>query len=134
MIAISKTPTINPELAFTRSFFRRNWLILGLALLAGLALGSQAMAKGILAGGLIAIASFYWLNRSLKKLLGPTSTGSKFFMQLLSMLKLVIIALILLLLIMNFNLDPIGILIGLSIVVVNVFYVVIKSIFTGDLT
>jgi hypothetical protein len=134
MIAISKTPTINPELAFTKSFFRRNWIILGLAVLGSLAFGTTPMATGILAGGLISIASFYWLNRSLKKLLGPSSTGSKFFMQVLSMLKLVIIALILLLLIMNFNVDPIGLLIGLSLVVVNVFFVVIKSLFTGDLT
>ncbi|PLX97971.1 MAG: hypothetical protein C0623_14145 [Desulfuromonas sp.] len=134
MIAISKTPTISTELAFTRSFFRRNWLILGVALLMALVFGSQPMTKGILAGGLISIASFYWLNRSLKKLLGPTATGSKFLMQILSMLKLVIIALILLLLIMNYDIDPIGILIGLSIIVANVFVVVIKSLFTGDLS
>lgn len=134
MITISKTPTINSEQEFTKSFFQRNWLILGLALIGGLAFGSQPMTLGILAGGLIAISSFYWLSRSLKKLLGPGSTGSRFLMQVLSMLKLVVIALLLLLLIMNFNLDPIGILIGLSIVVMNVFVVVIKSIFTGDLS
>ena len=50
------------------------------------------------------------------------------------MLKIVIIALVLLLLIMNFNIDPIGLLIGLSLVVFNVFVVVIKGIFTGDLS
>ncbi len=92
------------------------------------------MATGIFAGGLISISSLYWLNRSLKKLLSPGSAGSKFMMQLLSMLKLVIIALLLLLLIMNYSIDPIGLLLGLSIVVVNVFVVVIKSLFTGDLT
>ena len=134
MIAISTTPKINPELEFTKSFFRRNWLILSLITIAGLILGSVPMATNIFAGGLISISSFYWLNRSLKKLLGPGSVGSKFGMQLLSMLKIVIIALVLLLLIMNFSVDPIGLLIGLSIVVINVFVVVIKSIFTGDLT
>lgn len=134
MTTISGTPTINTELEFTKSFFRRNWLILGLLYIGALALAPMATANGVLAGGLVSLASFYWLNRSLKKLLGPGSGGSKFFMQLLSMLKIVIIALVLLLLIMNFNIDPIGLLVGLSLVVFNVFVVVIKSIFTGDLS
>ncbi len=134
MITISETPTTDTELEFTRSFFRRNWLILGLAVIGGQVFGSTPVASGILAGGLVTLASFYWLSRSLKKLLGPGAGGSKFAMQLLSMLKILIIALVLLLLILNFNIDPIGLLIGLSVIVVNVFVVVIKSIFTGDLT
>lgn len=134
MTAIIKTPTINTELKFTRSFYRRNWLILGLVLAVALVFGSLPMVKGIFAGGLVSIASFYWLGRSLRNLLGADSGGSKFWMQVMSILKNVMIALILFLLIMNFNINPIGLLIGLSVVVINVFFVAIKSLFTGDLT
>ena len=126
------TQKINPELAFTRSFFRRNWLILGAALIGGLIFGDLPVVYGILAGGLISIASFYQLQRSLKSLFGNGSGGSKFWMQLLSILKFAIIALILMLLFMNFDINPIGLLIGLSVIVINVFFVAIKSLFTGD--
>ncbi len=134
MTTISETQKINPEQLFTRHFFRRNWLILGLALIGGLLYGSAPVVYGIMAGGLIAIASFYQLQRSLKSLFGTGSGGSKFWMQLLSILKFAIIALVLLLLFVNFDINPIGLLIGLSVIVINVFYVAIKSLFTGDLT
>lgn len=134
MTTISKTPTISTGPEFTRSFHRRNWLILVLALVGSALIGSQPIFTGVLAGGLIAIFSFCWLQRSLKNLLGSSSGSSKFWMQVLSLLKVVLIALILMLLIMNVAVDPIGLLIGLSIVIMNVFYVVIKSLFTGDIS
>jgi len=125
---------IRNDAEFLKRFHRRNWLILGFGLVLMRLFADAPMTLGMLAGGLISIASFVWLNRSLKNLLGPASGGSKFWMQVLSMLKLVIIALLLMLLIMNANINPIGLLIGLSVVVLNVFFVVIKSVFTGDLT
>lgn len=134
MTTTSATAMIKTDAAFLKRFHRRNWLILGVGVLLMLAFGTYPMALGMLAGGLISIASFVWLNRSLKNLLGPASGGSKFWMQVLSLLKLAIIALLLMLLIMNANIHPVGLLIGLSVVVINVFFVVIKSVFTGDLT
>jgi len=134
MTTTSATMMIGSDADFLKRFHRRNWLILAVGLLLVWVFGSQPMTLGVLSGGLISIASFVWLNRSLKNLLGPASGGSKFWMQVLSLLKLVIIALLLMLLIMNADIDPIGLLIGLSVVVINVFFVVIKSVFTGDLT
>lgn len=134
MTTTSATAMIKTDAEFLKHFHRRNWLILGVGLLLMRLLGDTPMTLGMLAGGLISIASFVWLNRSLKILLGPSSGGSKFWMQVLSMLKLVIIALLLMLLVMNANIHPVGLLVGLSVVVINVFFVVIKSVFTGDLT
>ena len=134
MITISKTPTISTGPEFTRCFHRRNGLILTLALVGAALTGSQPVFNGVLAGGLIAIFSFCWLHRSLKNLLEPGSGGSRFWMQVLSLLKVAMIALILMLLIMNVAIEPVGLLIGLSVVIMNVFYVVIKSLFTGDLS
>lgn len=123
---------INPEQAFTRAFFRRNWLILGILLAGGLAFGTLPVVYGILAGGLVAIGSFYWLNRSLKILLNPQGGASRFWMQVFSLLKVVMIGLILVVLITRFQVSPLGLLIGLSVIVLNVFYVTIQRILTGD--
>ena len=134
MTTISETQKINTEQIFTRNFFRRNWLIFGVALIGGLIYGSAPVVYGIMAGGLISIGSFFQLHRSLKSLFGTGSGASKFWMQMLSILKFAIIALVLLLLFVNFDINPVGLLIGLSTIVINVFYVAIKSLISGDLT
>jgi hypothetical protein len=123
----------NTDKKFIKQFVLRNWLIAGALLLIGL-LFTKDIALGIFAGGLISITSFYWLIHCLNNILNPNSGAMKIWMHIFHLLKIVIIALVLLLLIINFKLNPIGLLVGLSVIVINVMYIASKSLLIGDLT
>jgi hypothetical protein len=102
-----------------------NWM--SLAVMAGLSLafGSRAFAAGVLAGGLIAIANCYWLNFTLQRAMQLPPGKAVRFAQIRYILRLALIALAVSALIIYFKINILGLLLGLSVLVINIIGVTV---------
>ncbi len=96
-----------------------NGVVFALLLLASLTLMSPLFTLGVVTGGLIVLINFHLLYRILKKafvpdhLASPKSVIIKYYLRLLGT------GLILYLLIAKRMVDPLGLVVGLSVVVIN---------------
>lgn len=104
------------------SLSRRNWLVLGILLAASLPFANWPVSLGILAGGMVAIAGFAWLHRSLRRLLADPVNGARARYQFGYVVRLLVLAGVLALLIAVFKIHPVGLVIGLSVVVINLLW------------
>ena len=105
---------------------RRNWLILGVLLGASLPFANWPVTFGILAGGMVAIGGFAWLKRSLTRLLSGSEGGAKARYQFGYVLRLLALAGILALLVAVVRIHPVGLAIGLSVVVINLLWLTLQ--------
>lgn len=108
---------------------RRNWIILGVLLLLSLLWRDAAFSLGVLGGGLLALFSYRWLHRSLSKLLGQAGGGSTRGFQFGYLLRLVFLAAVLYFLIAVARVHPLGLALGLSVVVLNILWTTWKRAF-----
>ena len=99
---------------------RSNWIMLILAVLAGHLLLPPDVTLGIMAGGLIVTVNFHLLYRTLKKALTPPHLASPNGVLAKYYLRFTISALILLWLISGGYVNPLGLFIGLSVVVASI--------------
>ncbi|NJC89044.1 MAG: ATP synthase subunit I [Desulfuromonas sp.] len=104
------------------SLSRRNWVILGILLAVSLPFANWPVSAGILAGGLVAIAGFAWLHRSLRRLLADPAHGTRARYQFGYLVRLLVLAGVLALLIAVVKIHPVGLAIGLSVVVINLLW------------
>jgi hypothetical protein len=104
---------------------RRNWVILGLLLMASVPFANWPVSAGILAGGLVAIAGFAWLQRSLRRLLADPAHGARARYQFGYVARLLGLAGVLALLIAVVKIHPVGLAIGLSVVVINLLWLTV---------
>ena len=94
-------------------------LLLVLAL-GGTLFGSLKFGASILTGGVLALANFFWLASALRRVLQlPVATAGK-FANLRYLLRLAVMGVILYLLIVHAGVDVIGLILGLSVIVVTV--------------
>ncbi len=107
---------------------RRNWIILALLLLVSLPFGNLELSVGILAGGLVAIGGFLWMRRSLNRLIEQPTGGAKFRYQFGYVIRLVALAAILAVLIAVVKVNTLGLIIGLSVIVINLFWITIQRV------
>jgi hypothetical protein len=105
---------------------RRNWLILGILVVASLPFANWPVTVGILAGGLVANAGFAWLHRSLKRLLAEPGQGARARYQFGYLIRLLALAIVLAVLIAVVKIHPVGLAIGLSVVVVNLLWLTLQ--------
>lgn len=98
-----------------------SWILLVLMAIAGWLLFSRHFAAGIAAGGLLAIANFYWLHSIMKRTLLLAKGKAQRFAMTRYMLRLVLIGVAVWFMIVHFNIDLIGLLVGLSVLVINIF-------------
>ncbi len=101
---------------------RRNWIILILLLLGSLPFGNWALSTGILVGGLVTIAAFLWLRRSLDRLLDRPSGGTRFRYMFGYVLRLAVLLITLAFLVAIVKVHAGGLIIGLSVVIINLFW------------
>lgn len=106
---------------------RRNWWILGAMAGGSLLFGNWPVTAGIVAGGLVAIGGFTWLQRSLKRLLTEPAQGAGARYQLGYVVRLLALAAVLALLIAVIKIHPVGLAIGLSVVVINLLWLMLQS-------
>jgi hypothetical protein len=108
---------------------RRNWIILALLMLGSLPFGDPALSMGILCGGLVAIGGFIWLRRALVRLIEQPGGGAQLRYQFGYVVRLAALVLVLAVLIAVVKIHIVGLLIGLAVVVVNLFWITVHRAF-----
>ena len=99
---------------------RSNWVLLGSTSLLGLVMTSAPFARGIIFGGLIVTVNFHLLARTLKKALAPSQLASPNVVLIKYYIRFIISGVILFLLIRLKVVNPLGLFIGLSVVVASI--------------
>lgn len=85
---------------------------------------SVNFALGILAGGIIASFNFHWLQKTLRKIFDQQVVfGGKAIYYVKYYLRLIIVGIILYELIVNKMVHPLGLITGLSVVVINIMVI-----------
>jgi hypothetical protein len=97
-----------------------NWILLALLAISGLAFGSTGFALGILVGGLIAIVNSYWLYSILQRAMQLPVKKAVRFTRMRYFLRMGLIAVVVSGLIVYCNINIIGLLLGLSVFVINI--------------
>jgi len=96
-----------------------NWVMLGVFVLISLSLLSFRFTLGVLLGGLISIVNYHWLSHDLKKVFQALTDRSKTRIMVKYYIRFACSAVVLYFIISNSIVDVIGLLIGLSIVLIN---------------
>ena len=99
---------------------RSNWILFSFVSLFGLLSAPSDFARGIIFGGLIVTINFHMLFRTLKKGLTPPNISSHNVILAKCYLRFIISAFIIFVLIAGRFVDPLGLVIGLSVVVVSI--------------
>lgn len=115
-----------------RAVSRWSWRLLGAMTVVSALAASPRFAAGVLAGGLIAIGNFYWMQSVLRRILHLPAGKAAALVQLRYVLRLAIIAALIYLLVVVVGLDIIGLIIGLSVLVlviagISIFLTVLKG-------
>jgi hypothetical protein len=101
---------------------RRNWIVLAILTLASLLWQSMPITQGVLAGGLLAIIAYRWLQKSLIKVIDNPHGGSAAGFKVAYILRLGFVGIALYLLIAVAKIHPVALSVGLSVVVVNILW------------
>ncbi len=105
-----------------------NWIILAVILIPSLIFAPVKFSLGILLGGFICILNFYWMEKGLRSLFNKTGGNVKGPALVKYYIRLAITAVVLYFLIAYKTVDILGLLIGLSVVVINMVITVIFSL------
>lgn len=97
-----------------------NWILFFVASIIGLVLLPPDFARGIIFGGLIVTINFHLLYRTLKKALRPSRLSSYRVVLAKYYIRFLISGLIIFVLISGHYVDPLGLFIGLSVVVASI--------------
>ena len=100
---------------------RANWVLLCVAGMVGVVVSPLDFAGGIIAGGLIVTINFHLLSRTLKRSLTPPYLSSHHAVLAKYYIRFTITGIILFVLISGHFVDPLGLVIGLSVVVASIF-------------
>lgn len=103
----------------------RNVVILGLMLIASLLFMPWRFTLGILLGGIISIVNLYWLGRDLRVIFSTLSGKAKSAMMIRYYIRMAVTAVLLFFVITELPVDVIGLLVGLSLVVINIVFTAI---------
>ena len=98
----------------------RNLVILGIMLIASLLAMPWRFTLGILLGGIISIVNLYWLGRDLRVIFSNLSGRAKSAMMIRYYIRMAVTAVVLFFIITELPVDIIGLLVGLSLVVINI--------------
>lgn len=99
---------------------RTNWILFFIAGILGFVISSPAFAKGIFFGGLIVTINFHMLSRTLKNALTPPHLSSYNVILAKYYVRFVVSGIIIFILVAKGYVNPIGLIIGLSIVVASI--------------
>ncbi|MEN6332618.1 MAG: ATP synthase subunit I [Phycisphaerales bacterium] len=103
----------------------RNIVILGLMLVVSLLLMPWRFTLGILLGGIVSIVNLYWLGRDLRVIFSNLSGKAKSAMMIRYYIRMAVTAVVLFFVITELPVDIIGLLVGLSLVVINIVFTAI---------
>lgn len=99
---------------------RSNWVLFALATILGLIVLPANYARGIFCGGLLVTINFHLLTRTLKKALTPPHLASHNVVLVKYYIRFFISGIIIFILIKSKFVHPIGLVMGLSVVVASI--------------
>lgn len=107
---------------------RANWILFAAAVLVGLVAFQFDVALGIFAGGLIVTVNFHLLARTLKKSLTPPHLVSHNVIIAKYYVRFIASGVIIFFLISGHYVDPVGLFVGLSIVVASIVVATVREL------
>jgi small-conductance mechanosensitive channel len=105
-----------------------NWLLLIVAASVGFSHYSPRVGLGILAGGLIVTINFHLLARTLRKALTPPHIASVKGVILKYSVRFLITAIVIYILMISKQVDPVGLIAGLSVVVASMMFATLNEV------
>ena len=105
-----------------------NWILLCIVSIAGFLIATPNFAKGIIFGGLIVTINFHMLSRTLKKAFSPPHLASHNVILGKYYLRFIVSGFIIFVLISKHYVNPIGLFIGLSVVVASIMLATICEV------
>ena len=99
---------------------RTNWILFAAASMAGMVIASFDFAMGIICGGLIVTINFHLLSKTLKKALTPPRLASPNAVLTKYYIRFIASGFVIFLLIAGHIVNPVGLIIGLSVVVASI--------------
>jgi hypothetical protein len=120
-----KTSIQNRLLTFVT---RANWLVFAVVSVAGFFLGTPDVLWGILFGGLIVTINFHLLSRTLKKSLKPSNLTSHNVILAKYYVRFILSGFIIFILISGHYVHPLGLFIGLSVVVASIMLATLREL------
>ena len=104
-----------------------NWIVLAILFIASWIFTPFEFYLGVLLGGFISILNFHWMERGLRGIFTNTAGNVKGGVLVKYYIRLVLTAIVLYFLIANGTVHAIGLLIGLSVVVINIIVTLITT-------
>lgn len=116
------------QLRIVKFVTRANWILFGMLNIVGWIFMSQDIARGFLFGGLIVTLNFHLLAKTLKKALAPSHLASHNIILAKYYIRFTVSGLILFVLIYNHYVNPVGLIIGLSVVVASLMMATVREV------
>jgi uncharacterized iron-regulated membrane protein len=113
---MTPVPENDPDLF--RILTAASGILLALLIGGGWMFGSPQFAAGIACGGLLALGNTFWLKRSIERAMGLEPRQAGRFAVVRYVVRLAVLAGVLYLLIVRIGIDIIGLVLGLSILVI----------------
>jgi hypothetical protein len=107
---------------------RANWVVFAVVSIGGFLLASSDMLWGILFGGLIVTVNFHMLSRTLKKSLTPSNLTSHNVILAKYYVRFILSGFIIFILISGHYVHPLGLFIGLSVVVASIMLATLREL------
>lgn len=120
MIGIKKT-------IMQRNIEIGNWVVLGIFSIVSFLFMSGMFAMGVLLGGLISIVNFRWLSRDLGIVFLKHADKAKPFIIAKYYIRIIVMGIVLFFVITRMQVDVLGLLLGLSVVVINIILTVVGA-------
>jgi hypothetical protein len=105
-----------------------NWIVLAIFFIISFIFTSFEFYLGVLLGGFISILNFYWMERGLRGIFNNTAGNVKGPVMVKYYIRLALTAIVLYFLIAYGKVNVIGLLIGLSVVVINIIITVTTTL------
>ncbi|MFO7646285.1 MAG: ATP synthase subunit I [Desulfosarcina sp.] len=107
---------------------RANWVLFALACIAGYLLTAPAFLKGLACGGFIVTMNFFLMARTVRKAFTPPHLASVTSVLAKYYVRFTISGALIFLLIGKKIVDPLGLIIGLSIVMISIMLAALREI------
>ncbi len=105
-----------------------NWVVLVVFVLAGALIFSLKFTLGVLLGGLISIVNYHWLCRDVKKVFAHLTDRAKSRIMFKYYIRFGVTAVALYFIVSSGIVDVVGLLIGLSTVIVNIVITAVMAL------
>ena len=105
-----------------------NWVVLAVFVLAGALIFSLKFTLGVLLGGLISIVNYHWLCRDVKKVFAHLTDRAKSRIMFKYYIRFGVTAVALYFIVSSGTVEVVGLLIGLSTVIVNIVITAVMAL------